>query len=72
MSIDDPGDAVRMACLQRETCAPVLQGDPCAGDNDSRPEPFVIGLDEGDHHPVVIGGRQIDGAAVRGDNGNRR
>src|SRR3546814_11489693 len=54
---------VRMAGLKREAGAAVLQRNSGIGNDDARPKPLVIGLNERHHHPVLIGRRQAYGAA---------
>src|SRR3546814_9062010 len=52
-----------MAGLKREAGAAVLQRNSGIGNDDARPKPLVIGLNERHHHPVLIGRRQAYGAA---------
>ena len=59
-------DVVRVAGLQREAEAAVLQRDACARHDDAAAEAPVVRLDERDHHAVGVGGAEVDGAALGG------
>ena len=53
-------DAIGMSLLQHKARAPVLQADSRARHDHAGTKALVIGLDKGDHHAAVVGGRQID------------
>ncbi len=57
-------DLVRMPGLQAESGAAILQADAGAGHHDAGAEAHVIGLDERKHHPFLVGGGEVDGAAL--------
>ena len=46
---------VRVAVLEREAVAPVVERDAGSWDHDARPEALVVGLDVADHHAVGVG-----------------
>ena len=50
--------------LQGEAVAAVLQADAEAGLDAARAEAHVVALDEAHHHAVLVGRRQVDGAAL--------
>ena len=50
--------------VQAEAVAAVLQADAESGLDAARTEPHVIALDEADHHAVLVGGGEIDRAAL--------
>jgi hypothetical protein len=50
--------------VQAEAVAAVLQADAEVRLHAARAEAHVIALDEADHHAVLVGGRQVDGAAL--------
>ncbi|CAM3886088.1 hypothetical protein MIFL109517_09790 [Micrococcus flavus] len=60
-----------MARLEGEARSAVVQGDPGARDHQTGAEAVVVGLDEGDHHPVPVSDAQVHGAAGRGRAGHR-
>ncbi len=59
-----PRHDVGMLGPRGEPGAAVLQRDAGVGDDDPRAEAVVVGLDEGHHPPLVVGGGQVDGAAA--------
>src|ERR1700686_1530102 len=53
-------DDIRMAILQREAGAAVLQADAAARDHDAGSKSHVIRLYERHHHAALVGGGEVD------------
>ena len=56
--------AVRAGRIEREAVAAVLHRDAPFRHDDARAEAHVVALDEAHHHPALVGGAEIDRAAL--------
>ena len=65
------GDLIQVARFEDEARAAILQRDAGAGDDDPAAEALIVRLDHRDHHPVAVGGAEVDRAASRGLPGDR-
>ncbi|KAG1251881.1 hypothetical protein G6F68_012052 [Rhizopus microsporus] len=54
-----------MVGLGAEAMPAILQADARARHHHARTETHVVRLDEADHHAALVGGGQVDGAALR-------
>ena len=57
-------DDVGAAGIEAEAVAAVLQRQPQPGHHHARAEAHVVALDEADHHAALVGGGEVDGAAL--------
>ena len=53
-----------LAGVEAEAVAAVLQAQAVARHHHARAEAHVVALDEADHHAALVGGGQVDGAAL--------
>ncbi len=58
------GGVTTRGCAQVETVTPVLQADAERRLDRAGAKTHVIALDEADHHAALVGGRQVDRAAL--------